>query len=797
MDFLNNINEKTIIVCPNNVKNKLLEVINNTDRLINVKFYSLESIKKLVLFDYDTNAILYLMNKYGYSYETAKNYIDNLYYIEDKKYSSKKLNFLVTLKNELISNNLLIFNNTFTKVYKNTSFIVFGYDYLTSFDKKILSNFNYKIINKDTFDSKINVYDFDTMEDELLFVVNKIIELVNNGIDLNKIYLLNMDSTYEKEIIKIFNMFRIPVDISVSSNVLSTIIGKKAFEYLKEHKSFEETLSYIESFDLDKSNNQVIYNTFLSIFNKYVLCDYSIELITELVKNDLESISIDNNELINMVRVGSLSNSYYLDSDYVFLLGFNQGVIPRIFKDEDYINDALKKDVMLDSVNVINKLEKEATISNLKAIKNLIVTYKRQYLDNVYYPSNMINDCFNVIKINDLSTEYSIDYSKIKLSIMLDNLLKYDKYDDELSKYYNSFDIRFMEYDNKFKGLEKEKLYNYLNNKLSLSYSTIDTFYKCQFRYYIEDILKLNKYEDTFYTLLGSLFHYVLSHVYDKDFDLNRYYDYYLKDKEITIKDSFYLDKLRKELRIICDRLLEFQHDTGLTSYFTEKNLAIDKSSNIEVVVKGIVDKIMYKEYDGKTLFSIIDYKTGSQEINLYNSVYGIGMQLIVYLYLITKSNLFNKYTCVGFYLQRILNGEVNIVPNKTYLEQKNENLRLYGYSTDDFLALSRFDPTYENSKYIRGMKITKKGFSQYANVISDEVMDKLIALVDKKITDARDLILKADFSINPKNIIGDKEIIGCKYCKYNDICNRKNEDIVNLKKYKDFSFLEVGDKDA
>ena len=98
---------------------------------------------------------------------------------------------------------------------------------------------------------------------------------------------------------------------------------------------------------------------------------------------------------------------------------------------------------------------------------------------------------------------------------------------------------------------------------------------------------------------------------------------------------------------------------------------------------------------------------------------------------------------------------------------------------------------------YEEGMKITKKGFSQYANVISDELMDKLIALVDKKITDARDLILKADFSINPKNIIGDKEIIGCKYCKYNDICNRKNEDIVNLKKYKDFSFLEVGDKDA
>ena len=38
----------------------------------------------------------------------------------------------------------------------------------------------------------------------------------------------------------------------------------------------------------------------------------------------------------------------------------------------------------------------------------------------------------------------------------------------------------------------------------------------------------------------------------------------------------------------------------------------------------------MYKKYDDKTLVSIIDYKTGNTDIDIYNSVYGIGMQLIV-----------------------------------------------------------------------------------------------------------------------------------------------------------------------
>ena len=72
-------------------------------------------------------------------------------------------------------------------------------------------------------------------------------------------------------------------------------------------------------------------------------------------------------------------------------------------------------------------------------------------------------------------------------------------------------------------------------------------------------------------------------------------------------------------------------------------------------------DEIMYKEYDGKTLISIIDYKTGFTDIDICNLPYGIGMQLVIYLYLISKSDIFEKYSFVGFYLQRILSGEVNI----------------------------------------------------------------------------------------------------------------------------------------
>ena len=94
-------------------------------------------------------------------------------------------------------------------------------------------------------------------------------------------------------------------------------------------------------------------------------------------------------------------------------------------------------------------------------------------------------------------------------------------------------------------------------------------------------------------------------------------------------------------------------------------------------------------------------------------------------------------------------------------------------------------------------MKTTKNGFGAYSKVLDENTMNGLIDLVDKKIDNARDLILDCDFSINPKHISGDKEITGCKFCKYKDICFRNNDNIVNLKKYKDLSFLNEGDDDA
>ena len=87
-------------------------------------------------------------------------------------------------------------------------------------------------------------------------------------------------------------------------------------------------------------------------------------------------------------------------------------------------------------------------------------------------------------------------------------------------------------------------------------------------------------------------------------------------------------------------------------------------------------------------------------------------------------------------------------------------------------------------------MSVTQKGFSSYAKTVSEENIEKINNIVDKKINEVINNIETANFQINPKRI--DNKLIGCNFCKFKDLCFRKEEDIVNLENTKFKDILET-----
>lgn len=765
--------DNSILIVDNKNKNKI--ILRYRNELKKVKIITFNEFKNKYTFSYDNRTIYYMMKKYGYKYEVCLVYLDNLYYINNKNYSNNKLQFLKNLKDELDEQKLLIYNNLFKRFICSKKIYVYTNKTVSKFYKNLFSELNVTYIkNEKTENRNFDIYEFNDMNSEINFVARQITTLIKSGVNISKIKLMNVKEEYNYTINKIFKFYNIPIYFKNTSSLYSTSIGK----YFLDNLSSDKKIS-IEKVASKFKNNIDEINLLIKVLNNYTWCDNLMD-VKELLVNDLKNTFVIEKRLKNEIEIIDF-DEIVDEEEYVFLIGFNQGIIPKLYKDEEYITDNIKNEIDVETTLEKNNISKNDTLELINNIKNIFITYKTHNGSLSYSISN-ISEEMNYNLIKDYKDEYNMSnlYNKILLSNCLDVYSKYGEISECLPLLLNNYnDINYLTYDNTFKGVDKNKL----ETKLSLSYSSIDNYYRCSFRYYVENILKLSIYEETFMTFVGKLYHYILSIMDEEDFDLHYSYKKYIEmsNKDFSEKERFFLDKLEEEIEFVIKTIKEQLTFTKLSESKKENRITINKNEDLTFV--GIVDKIMYEKVLNKTVIEIIDYKTGNPEINLNNLVYGIGMQLPIYIYLVSKSNDFKNIKIGGFYLQKVLQTVINKDQNNSYETLKRNNLKLQGYSNSDTSILELVDSSYNDSKVIKGLRTSSKGFYAYSKVLNDEQIDFIIDTVDNKIDEAYKKIKNGEFDINPKRIGGINK--GCEFCKYKDLCFMKENDIVNLKEVK------------
>lgn len=781
---MKNLKDNTLLIIPNHLKETIL--LSFCDELKNIKIMTESEFLKKYYFDYDLETIYYLMNKYKLKYEVVLIYLKNLYYVENKEYSNEKLNKLVEIKKELEELNLLKYKPLFLNKLKSMNIVFYNFYDLDKFYLNLIDNLkkitSIEVINEGNncyYEHKI--YEFKNAEEEVEFVATKICELVLSGVNINNIVLLNSSDIYTNHIKRIFKYFSIPINIKDNNSLLGTKMGT----FFLENINFDisKTFELLEiNFDLKNSLNLEIYNRLITISNKFsFVSDYM--KIKELLKVELLNTKLSDVILDEAVKVEVLEDYIPNDNEYVFLLGFNQGECPKNLKDEDYINDLLKVKLNLSTTTSKNIIHNKKIISIIKNAKNLWITYKLNGEQGSLTVSSL-NEKLNYEVIHNIKISYNYSNlnNNLKLARYMDDYLKYGSKNEDLDLLNNTYKNNvYRKYDNKFNGIKKT------SENITLSYSSMDNYYKCSFKYYISSILKLNCYEETFMTYIGSLFHYVLS---KKDnLSLEDSITEFMNNnpKEFTNKENFFLEKLKKDLEFILDVIKKQKDYTNFHNALYEKYIEIPKGNDKFI---GIVDKILLN--DNKTLGAIVDYKTGNPSLELNYIEYGLGLQLPIYLYLINKIN--PDIEVVGFYLQKILPSLITRNPLKDITSQKRDLLKLQGFSLSEEEKLSEFDKTYIDSELIKSMKVGNNGFYAYSKTLTKNNMENIVKIIDQKIDEALTNIHNNNFDINPK-VINNKNI-GCEYCKFKDICYMTEKDIVRLKDIDNLDFLG-GDNNA
>ncbi len=707
---------------------------------------------KTFYFDYGIDALYYIVSKYHVNFSIAKIYLDSLMVI-DGDYDNERLAFLKSLKDDLIANNLLKFNPYFANYLKKYK-ICFYHMILDNEVSKVLSllsSYDVRFEKIALERNSLRVCSFSYMDDEVKSVCSKIGFLLKSGVDVSNIYLTNLNDDY-RFLFKLYGkLFHLPFCFTKKIKVISTLIGKKFWENVLncEDDVFKSLDKMVNSYE-----EQLVLDKLLNFYTQVSNIDCK-----DFIKAALSELSVSISYDDGICEFDFLKSEVNKDA-YVFLVGANQGELPKVVKDDGLINGCMFSQLGFKDVSSINKLIYDETFNRLGYYDNIWVTYNT--FNN--YPSSLLDDFELVDEKIDINYEFSHLFNKVMYCKELDYYYLFGIVTDDLKRLNATYkDVNYLSYDNSFKSFAFE-------SPKVLSYTALDDYFRCPFRYYLGHVLKLRDKSDTFKQKMGVFYHHILDRFYDADFDLAKEVSKY--DISFTnARERFFFNKFVNWLSSVLD-VIKYQDSFG-----EFKNVLREQEFKVLLLngfsLKGFVDKI----YNTLDAAFIVDYKTGQSDISLEYMRYGIGMQLPIYHYLLSKQGMLVG----GFYLQSVgpslFNCDFKHDVNSLFLKK----MMLHGYSLLNEDVIKEFDKEYCNSNVIYALKVVSNGFSKFSKVLSSTNLKKMDLFVENILNDATNRMLENDYRIETKCI--DNKLVGCLYCPYKDICHMQNKNVLYLAK--------------
>lgn len=763
-----------------NSKNSLLFNLGQETSLTPYKVYTPKEFLQIFPYSYTEKALDFIISEEHVILEVAEKYLDNILLFPLEKINNEKGTYLKNLKEKIIENNFLEENKLLKEKYKHVIFKIDEYACSKEL-LQLLKGYHIEMIpnNKNTFEPK--VYILNTIEEEVAFVFEKIILLLQKGISPQNIYITNVSEEYLDTLKRVAKQMHILLNLPPKTTLFETRIGSFFCKNLS--LGIPESLNKTSEI-LKNAEDREIYNEIVTITNKYLLFNNK----EAFIKRDLKRKTLKIPTYKNGLKIVNFKKQLFKENDYLFFLSCNSDSIPKFYKDEDYFNDAVKKEIDFDTATDKNKREKKYMTDFLTSYPNLTLTLKRNNLKKEVYPSSLLEN----LKIQEgvLSYNISSEYNEYVLGKLMDNFTKFGTIDDTFTKLNSNYLIAYQTYQNEYQKIDKEKLYKFLKNKITLSYTKMKDFLACPFSYYLKYILKLSPYEETFNTVIGTIFHKILERKDEEEFD----YDYVFKkttqDYDFSPKEKMILGNLKEEFRNTLNLLQEREKFTELKEKEFEKEINFSIKDKLDISFDGKIDAIYYNEEN--KIFKIIDYKSGMPFLDASIMPHGFSLQLPCYLYLLKKGEKFKDYSCGGFYLQPLFIDKQKCENKVDYEITKKKALKAVGYSNSNVNILGMVDSSYPNSCQIKSMKTTQSGnFYTYAKIFNQDDLDTLFHLIESLINNTVKKIENGDFKIEPK-ILDNKENISCQFCPFKDICFTKDKDKIYINSDKNFLKKEV-----
>lgn len=344
--------------------------------------------------------------------------------------------------------------------------------------------------------------------------------------------------------------------------------------------------------------------------------------------------------------------------------------------------------------------------------------------------------------------------------------------------------------------LSKETCKKLFGNDIYLSASRVENYNGCAFSYFCRYILKISPPKKAELDSLqrGTIVHFIMENVLKNlgadiknaaDEEINELINKYMKLYLEEIEGFEYLKKPRFEFlynmiaKMSFAVLLHIRDEFKVCSFVPENFeleisaqgdlplLKIKFADNKTVNINGKIDRVdKLSGVSGENYIRIVDYKTGSKEFHLPDILYGLNMQMLIYLYAIKVlgKDLYGEVSPAGILYK----------PSKRNVRSEDEQGST-GFAMNGMLV--------NNDEILNGMDKTNSGNFAPKNtgkerksnpIISKEDFDTVLDFTKLQISKTAEKITNGIYDVNP---IEGSGYSACKYCEFSSVCQKESND--------------------
>ena len=578
-----------------------------------------------------------------------------------------------------------------------------------------------------------------------------------------------------------------------------------------------------------------IWNMFMSVLDKTAAVigtkTMTIKRYYELLSLQISAMQLsDIPRTIDCVTITTAQRVRISKQKASFLIGCVDGIFPAIPHTSGIFSPfELKMLAMIeielgDDFAALNNLEIFMAYSCMTSASEYISVsfYSSDITGTSYQPSEIVLQCTKVFKnicVNDKMDFDSKKESMYALRPAFDTIAemigKGKKVPDSLLKVFSENSEYSAKLDslinakNKvpLKIFDKKNAEKLFGENLNISASQLEKFNLCRFSYFCNYGLNVRERLKAEINSMqyGTLVHYLLERFFSEyskeqyssmsDDELFEIVNTYLLEYSVSYfgEEQTKSNSFKYRLKTILDNVLYLMKhiitELSQSEFFVadcELKIGEDIPSYTialpdghKIAVCGSVDRVDIMQRNGVTYLRVIDYKTGTKQFKLSDILYGINLQMLLYLHSIesSDSDKYGKVTPAGIlympatvpYISADSLKSIEKLP-----DELNKNLKMNGLLLKDTEIIHGMDKT-DAATYIP-VKIKAGEPVSATSLATLEEFGKIFKKVDMLITEMGKNIY--DGNIEAKPLKGGHD--SCEYCPYDSVCAYRQSSPIN-----------------